>query len=48
MHHACGMRYKLSVICHISGGRAELGIGFDNFIDCINEILLCGNLQMAK
>ena len=33
------------VVSHISWSGAELGVGLDHLIDCIEEVLLSGNLQ---
>lgn len=37
-----------SVVGHIAGSGAELGIRLDNFLDCIEKILLWRSLQRRK
>lgn len=37
-----------SVVGHIAGSGAELGIRLDNFLDCIEKILLRRSLQRRK
>lgn len=33
-----------SVVGHVSGGGAELGVGLDNLVDGLQEVLLGGDL----
>lgn len=32
------------VVGHVAGGSTELGVGFDDFVHCLQEILLGGDL----
>ena len=33
-----------SVVGHVSGGGAELGVGLDDLVNGLQEVLLCGDL----
>ena len=37
--------FSRSVVCHVTGSRAKLGISFDNFVYGFKEILLRCNLK---
>ena len=36
-----------SVVGHVSGGGAELGVGLDDLVDGIQEVFLCGDLPAS-
>lgn len=36
------------VVGHVSGGGAELGVGLDDLVDGLQEVLLCGDLPASS
>lgn len=40
--------HTLSVVGHVSGGGAELGIGFDDLVNGLQEVLLRGDLPAGS
>lgn len=42
--HTC----TLSVVGHVSGGGAELGVGLDDLVNSLQEVLLCGDLPASS
>ena len=42
------MRNPGLVVRHITWRGAELGIGFDDLVHCVQEVLLCSNLRKEK
>lgn len=36
-----------SVVGHVSGGGAELGVGLDDLVDGLQEVFLCGDLPAS-
>lgn len=37
-----------SVVGHVSGGGAELGVGLDDLVNGLQEIFLCGDLPAGS
>lgn len=37
-----------SVVCHVSGGGAELCVGFDDLVYSLQEVLLCSDLPASS
>lgn len=37
-----------SVVGHVSGGGAELGVGLDDLVNGLQEVLLCGDLPASS
>ena len=37
-----------SVVGHVSGGGAELGVGFDDLVYSLQEVFLCGDLSTSS
>lgn len=42
--HTCA----LSVVCHVSWGGAEFGIGLDDLVNGFQEVFLCGDLPPSS
>lgn len=40
--------HTLSVVGHVSGGGAELGVGLDDLVDGLQEVFLCGDLPASS
>lgn len=40
--------HTLSVVGHVSGGGAELGIGLDDLVNGLQEVFLCGDLPPSS
>lgn len=45
---SCHGRRKASVVSHVSGGGAELGVGLDDLVDGLQEVLLGGDLPASS
>lgn len=37
-----------SVVGHVSGGGAELGVGLDDLVNGLQEVFLCGDLPASS
>lgn len=39
---------QVSVVGHVAGGSAELGVRFDDFVHCLQEVLLGGDFPACS
>ena len=47
-HKQKNNRREASVVGHVAWGSAELGVGLDDLVDCLQEVLLSGDLPAGS